>query len=121
MTMAILSYVLASALILITTAFLRLLYILPAVHPIKPSPRKRGTPTHLLVVLGSGGHTAEMLSLLTDLDPKTYTYRSYVVGSGDDFSAGKAEDFEQVLVEKGVEQDNFIGGYTIHKAIQILS
>ncbi|MCJ1289866.1 UDP-N-acetylglucosamine transferase subunit [Xylographa carneopallida] len=55
-------------------------------------------PTRLLIVLGSGGHTAEMLSLLRDLDPSSYTHRSYVVSSGDDFSAQKA-----VLFEAGLE------------------
>ena len=73
--------------------------MLPAVHPIRPLPRKRGSPSRLLVVLGSGGHTAEMLSLLIDLDPHSYTHRSYVIGSGDDFSALKAADFERHLAQ----------------------
>ena len=41
-----------------------------------------------------------MLSLLTSLNPAHYTYRSYVIGSGDDFSAGKAQQFEQDLAAK---------------------
>ncbi|MCJ1420278.1 UDP-N-acetylglucosamine transferase subunit [Xylographa parallela] len=65
-----------------------------------PPPRHRGTPTRLLIVLGSGGHTAEMLSLLQDLDPSSYTHRSYVVSSGDDFSAAKAIAFEARLAAK---------------------
>lgn len=93
-------YILACTLILLTTAFLRLIYILPALHRRPPAPRKRGTPTHLLLVLGSGGHTAEMLSLLAPLDPIRYTHRSYVLGSGDGFSAGRAEDFERGLAAK---------------------
>ncbi|KAL1302102.1 hypothetical protein AAFC00_002537 [Neodothiora populina] len=41
---------------------LRLLYIL---RPRAPTPKTRGcTTTHLLVVLGSGGHTAEMIEML---------------------------------------------------------
>ncbi|KAF6223973.1 hypothetical protein HO133_010547 [Letharia lupina] len=100
-----LAYILASTLILLTTAFLRLIYILPAFHRSRPPPRARGTPTHLLVVLGSGGHTAEMLSLLASLDPARYTYRSYVIGSGDDFSAGKAQGFERGLAAREEEGD----------------
>lgn len=41
-----------------------------------------------------------MLSLLADIDPKSYTHRSYVVSSGDDFSSGKAEEFEDDLAAK---------------------
>ncbi|KAL8954912.1 MAG: hypothetical protein Q9183_006873 [Haloplaca sp. 2 TL-2023] len=38
-----------------------------------------------------------MLSLLHDLQPALYTHRSYVVSSGDDFSASKAAEFESHL------------------------
>lgn len=38
-----------------------------------------------------------MLSLLRDLDPTSYTHRSYVVSAGDDFSARKAAEFEEGL------------------------
>lgn len=76
---------------------LRLLYILPATNPRRPLPRKRGSPTHLLIVLGSGGHTAEMLALLADLDPNLYNRRTYVISAGDDFSAIQAISFEQEL------------------------
>ena len=50
-----------------------------------------------MIVLGSGGHTAEMLALLRNLDTRAYTHRSYVVSEGDDFSAGKAAQFEASL------------------------
>ncbi|KAK9553284.1 UDP-N-acetylglucosamine transferase subunit [Aspergillus fumigatus] len=61
-----------------------------------PKWRRKNSPTHLLVVLGSGGHTAEMFSMLRrmKLDPSTYTYRTYVVSSGDNFSAARAVEFE---------------------------
>jgi beta-1,4-N-acetylglucosaminyltransferase len=47
-----------------------------------------------VVVLGSGGHTAEMMSLLRNLDPRRWTHRTYVVSSGDNFSASKAREIE---------------------------
>ncbi|GAD93241.1 conserved hypothetical protein [Paecilomyces variotii No. 5] len=64
-----------------------------------PKCRRRHTPTHLLVVLGSGGHTTEMFSMLRcmPLDPTIYTYRTYIVSSGDSFSARKALEFEEEL------------------------
>jgi beta-1,4-N-acetylglucosaminyltransferase len=78
----------------------RLLTILPALRP-RPKPRRRrGSPTHILIVLGSGGHTGEMLALLRDLDTRSYTHRAYVVGQGDSLSLSKAKAFEQTLRER---------------------
>jgi beta-1,4-N-acetylglucosaminyltransferase len=54
------------------------------------------------MILGSGGHTAEMLSMLRDLDTKQYSPRTYVISSGDDFSSSKAIEFERFLKEKRV-------------------
>jgi beta-1,4-N-acetylglucosaminyltransferase len=71
-------------------------------NTIVPKCRPKGSPTHLLVVLGSGGHTAEMFYMLErmKLDPQIYTYRTYLVSSGDNFSAGKAKEFETQHVQK---------------------
>ncbi|KAL8688759.1 MAG: hypothetical protein Q9218_005405 [Villophora microphyllina] len=93
--------------IVLSSAFLRFLYILPGCNPTKPRARRRGSPTRLLIVLGSGGHTSEMLSLLHNLDPNLYTHRSYIVSSGDDFSASKAIEFERGIEARygGSEQD----------------
>ncbi|PGH07828.1 hypothetical protein GX51_01538 [Blastomyces parvus] len=57
---------------------------------------------HLLIVLGSGGHTAEMLAMLehAPLDANLFTYRTYVVSSGDSFSALKAVEFEKRLLDQ---------------------
>jgi len=73
-----------------------------------PQPRNAGKPTRLLVILGSGGHTAEMFSLLHNLDTLKYTHRSYVLSSGDAFSATKAQEFERGLYD--------IARATAHKA-----
>ena len=47
-----------------------------------------------------------MLALLTALDPAAYTYRTYVMGSGDDFSAGRAHEFERALALKKKKNDD---------------
>jgi beta-1,4-N-acetylglucosaminyltransferase len=60
----------------------------------RPPPRKRGDPAHLLVVLGSGGHTAEMLAMLRTLDTAVYVRRTYVVSEGDPVSAQRARALE---------------------------
>ena len=63
-------------------------------------PQRRKKLTRLLVVLGSGGHTTEMLMMLQGLETDKYTHRSYVVSTGDSFSAGKALAFEEELQER---------------------
>lgn len=65
-------------------------------------------PTHLLIVLGSGGHTAEMLDLLRRLPflPAKFTCRTYLVSSGDGFSALKAKEFEMELLARQAEVSN---------------
>ena len=85
--------VLSASLLLIVLSVLRLAYILPSARPQRP-PQSKSTAT-LLIVLGSGGHTAEMLRLLDSLNFAKYTHRRYVVSSGDTLSEGKARHFEQ--------------------------
>ena len=47
-----------------------------------------------LVVLGSGGHTAEMFAILRALDPRRYAPRAYVVADTDHTSVSKVERHE---------------------------
>lgn len=58
-------------------------------------PHPRG---HLLIVLGSGGHTAEMLGILRSLGRRyldtRFARRTWVVSSGDAFSTARARDVE---------------------------
>ena len=51
-------------------------------------------PIRTMAVLGSGGHTAEMLALLEGLSPATYTPRHYVIADTDHTSAQRVEAFE---------------------------
>ena len=51
-------------------------------------------PVRLMAVLGSGGHTAEMLALLKGLEPRVYTPRDYVIADTDHTSAQRIETFE---------------------------
>lgn len=92
-----LSFVLALLVTLFVAASLRLLAILPDARSRKTQLRQRPTSAHILVVLGSGGHTHEMFALLRDLDTRKYTHRTYVVSSGDAFSAQRAVAFEKEL------------------------
>eukprot|EP00770_Monocercomonoides_exilis_P010136 MONOS_10085.1-p1 / transcript=MONOS_10085.1 / gene=MONOS_10085 / organism=Monocercomonoides_exilis_PA203 / gene_product=Alg14 family oligosaccharide biosynthesis protein / transcript_product=Alg14 family oligosaccharide biosynthesis protein / location=Mono_scaffold00443:6301-7096(+) / protein_length=175 / sequence_SO=supercontig / SO=protein_coding / is_pseudo=false len=47
-----------------------------------------------MIVLGSGGHTKEMLALLNEIDLSRFNKRVYVIGATDSLSEGKAEAFE---------------------------
>lgn len=75
-------------------------------HRSKPAVRSRNSrPTHLLIVLGSGGHTAEMIAMLSratstsdeslKLEWQSFSHRTWVVSSGDSISAIRAQEFEE--------------------------
>lgn len=49
-----------------------------------------------IVILGSGGHTAEMLTLLSKFNLQTYSPRRYIVAVTDNMSGQKAHAFEAV-------------------------
>nr|POE57824.1 udp-n-acetylglucosamine transferase subunit alg14 [Quercus suber] len=76
----------------------------------KPLRHGRNNPnesSHILIVLGSGGHTAEMMSMLhkavvsTDAKERIewhdFKYRTWVVSEGDNISAVRAREFEEML------------------------
>lgn len=89
---------------------LRLLQLYPRE---RPQPRNPGKNTRLLVILGSGGHTAEILAALQKLDTEKFTHRSYVVSSGDAFSALKAKEYEHGLKDRARAVKADYGGYDI--------
>ena len=110
-----------------TLAALRLRAIL---SPHRPKSTRNGRldsrkPLHLLIVLGSGGHTAEMMAMLERavneedesrrLDWTDYRYRTWVVGTGDALSAQRAREFEERVHGRGGEKDGKIedGGYNV--------
>lgn len=61
---------------------------------------------HLLIVMGSGGHTSEMLRILQNLGAEyvssRFGRRTWVVSSGDGFSAARAREFEESLLASSV-------------------
>lgn len=48
-----------------------------------------------MAVLGSGGHTAEMISLLRTLDSSVYAPMIYVIATTDSTSLQRLEEFER--------------------------
>ncbi|CZT20946.1 uncharacterized protein RCC_06807 [Ramularia collo-cygni] len=91
---------------LFITTTLLLIRLRSILHRRKPISRPRNShPSHLLIVLGSGGHTAEMIAMLTraTTDPNNtsrlnwqdFTHRTWVISSGDSISALRAQEFEE--------------------------
>ncbi|KAF9344421.1 UDP-N-acetylglucosamine transferase subunit, partial [Mortierella sp. AD094] len=78
------------------------------------------------IFLGSGGHTAEMLQLVSGLDTSKYSPRHYVVGWDDESSVEKLRRLETFRNQKDVTnafQENArtkstadaLDGYTVHR------
>ena len=77
-------------LVILTSVWLLLSRKLRSLRPRAP-PGK----TRLCCVLGSGGHTTEMMRLVTSLPPETYSPRTYVMAETDRFSEAKVEELEK--------------------------
>lgn len=56
---------------------LRCIYVLTTPLPVPGKARAR--PCNTIIVLGSGGHTTEMLHLLSNMSASQYSPRTYVV------------------------------------------
>ncbi|CAI7909562.1 unnamed protein product [Closterium sp. NIES-54] len=93
----------ASPLSLALTALvaLLLLRVLLVLHGVGRPHRKRppGDRLSTLIVLGSGGHTAEMLCLVGALDHGRYSPRCYIAAATDAISLPKARHLEQALAQ----------------------
>jgi beta-1,4-N-acetylglucosaminyltransferase len=114
-------------LILLTATFL-LLRLRSILRRSKPAVRSRDSrPTHLLIVLGSGGHTAEMIAMLTRAtsDPnqtlrlswEDFTHRTWVVSSGDSISAVRAKEFEEAKSGKSYTISTVPRAREIHQSL----
>jgi beta-1,4-N-acetylglucosaminyltransferase len=92
--------------LLTTLAFIVTILIAASTHLLSILPPRRAKPTlrkrsdgkgHMLVVLGSGGHTAEMLLMLSQVPLGDFQKRTWVFSAGDEFSAQKAAEVEKAL------------------------
>lgn len=94
---------------LISLVFFGILFVLVRFLHIKSclktaSP-KRTAPSKTLIVLGSGGHTTEMLALVKELSEEKYSPRTYVLASSDEMSRkrvleqeAEAKDYEVISI-----------------------
>lgn len=77
---------------------LRVLYVI--YRSSKPFCAKSTKPFSTLIILGSGGHTAEMLNLLSVLQADRFNPRYYIAAATDNMSLQKARVFEDCLADK---------------------
>lgn len=65
---------------------------------------RRSKPAKTLIILGSGGHTAEILRIVKKLDRSKYSPRTYVQAHTDKISFGKVGTVEETSRDFKVEQ-----------------
>ena len=96
--------ILATFGVLITLCLLRFIYLASKCGKGVPlSDKKRTTPCKSLIVLGSGGHTAEMLRLLGGINLANYSPRVYIIAEGDKMSEEKVRKFELEASRRGTD------------------
>lgn len=71
--------------------------------------KKPVSSCRLVVFLGSGGHTGEMIRLLHGVDFEDFPSRLYLVSSGDNLSLAKAAELEAYKVKMGGKQQQQLG------------
>ncbi|CAH1446376.1 unnamed protein product [Lactuca virosa] len=88
-----------SIVVIITTLLLvRILYVIS--HSSKPICNTSSKHLSTLIVLGSGGHTAEMINLLSVMQNDRFAPRFYIAAVTDNMSLQKARVFENTLADK---------------------
>ncbi|KAG2653167.1 UDP-N-acetylglucosamine transferase subunit ALG14 homolog isoform X2 [Panicum virgatum] len=99
--------------VLVSLLTIRLFYVIWRSG--QPSSRPRAGGLRCLIVLGSGGHTAEMMNIVTTLQKDRFTPRFYVAALTDNMSLQKAQVYEESLIESGgnktVENAHFLQIY----------
>ncbi|MQM04112.1 hypothetical protein Taro_036902, partial [Colocasia esculenta] len=96
---------LLSAAFVVAVSIGRVLYVLYRTgRPFRPGEVRPTVRT--LIILGSGGHTAEMLNLLTVLDKDKFAPRYYVAAVTDSMSLQKAQRFEESLEHQETSMGN---------------
>lgn len=61
---------------------------------------RRKKPARTLIVLGSGGHTAEMMTIVKQLNKRNYSPRHYILASTDSTSETKVLSIEEPTTSK---------------------
>ncbi|XP_062160776.1 UDP-N-acetylglucosamine transferase subunit ALG14 [Alnus glutinosa] len=102
----------------LTLILIRVLYVI--YRSGKPLRSKAPRALRTLIVLGSGGHTAEMLNLLSVLQKERYSPRFYVAAATDNMSLQKARALEDSLAdETGVKVEETAQFMQIYRSREV--
>ena len=80
--------------ILLFIAYLMVLVILRTLYSNKPKMGNSSKKISTLIILGSGGHTSEMLRLVSALNLKKYSPKNYIVAETDTSSKSKLTNMD---------------------------
>ncbi|GAU27798.1 hypothetical protein TSUD_113770 [Trifolium subterraneum] len=91
-----------------SVAVVGILILIRVLHVIycsgRPLSKRASKPVSTLIILGSGGHTAEMLNLLAVLQKDRFNPRYYIAAATDNMSLQKAMLLENSLAsESGID------------------
>ncbi|KXS10087.1 glycosyltransferase family 1 protein [Gonapodya prolifera JEL478] len=93
-----LPYAIAVGILLLSVLTVRALVVLNSIQTAsQPQKRASAESCRVCIVLGSGGHTAEMMRLVRSLPPSRYAPRKYVLAETDTISEEKARSFERSI------------------------
>ncbi|KAI5438092.1 uncharacterized protein LOC127119765 [Lathyrus oleraceus] len=115
----------SSAVILSTVAFVVILIFVRVLYVIyycsgRPLSKRASKPVSTLIILGSGGHTAEMLNLLAVLQKDRFTPRFYIAAATDNMSLQKAMLLENSLAsESGIDVANTAQFMKIYRSREV--
>ncbi|PNX94296.1 UDP-N-acetylglucosamine transferase subunit ALG14 [Trifolium pratense] len=92
------SAILSSVAFVVMLIFVRVLYVIYCSG--RPLNKRASKPVSTLIILGSGGHTAEMLNLLAMLQKDRFYPRFYIAAATDNMSLQKALLLENSLASE---------------------
>lgn len=98
--------------------FIRFWIIFPGRSRDKPTIGKKGKQKKCMIVLGSGGHTAEMFRILRGLNCRNYFPRVYIKAEDDKISTDHCNRFES-SIDKFVHSDSPFSVLNIPRARQV--
>ncbi|KAL5099935.1 hypothetical protein RYX36_004262 [Vicia faba] len=114
----------SSAAILSSVSFVVILIFVRVLHVIyrsgRPLSKRASKPVSTLIILGSGGHTAEMLNLLAVLQKDRFNPRFYIAAATDNMSLQKAMLLENSLAsESGTDVANTAQFMKIYRSREV--
>ncbi|XP_015524186.1 UDP-N-acetylglucosamine transferase subunit ALG14 [Neodiprion pinetum] len=94
-----LAHILGASCLFMIALLLRMLYLIFEQNRHIPKLNSRRHPVRTMIVLGSGGHTTEILRIISTMRSKCYSPRIYVRASTDTISEAKVRNIEGNVID----------------------